>query len=86
MLLFGDLQILSFLSHVLDGYWLQVLDGYCGCGGSQGYHYGRCAVLKRLFVSPKVRLRRNKSMGKRVKITRVKKYIYSSKSSALFFL
>ena len=61
-MIFGDMQVLSFLSRVMTS--LEYQDGYCGCGGIQGYHYGRCAVLKRPFFSTKVRLRRNKSKGK----------------------
>ena len=62
--LFENMQLLSSDSHVLTSYTYQ--DGSCGCGGSQQrYHYGRCEVLKRPFVSTKVRLRPSKSKGKK---------------------
>ena len=63
MVIFGNMQVLSFLSRFLTT--LKYQNGSWGCVGSQRYHYGRCAVLKRPFVSTKVRLRRNKSKGKK---------------------
>ena len=63
MVIFGNMQVLSFLSRFLTS--LRYQNGSSSCGGSQRYHYGRCAVLKRPFVSTKVRLRLNKSEGKK---------------------
>ena len=63
MVLFWNMQVLSFLSRFLTSRRYQ--NGYYGCGGNQRYHYGRYAVLKRHFVSTKVRLRPNKSKGKK---------------------
>ena len=78
MVIFGNMQVLSFLSRFLTSLGsLRYQNGYYGCGGSQRYHYGRCAMLKCPFVSTKVRLRRNKSKGKKKwknEKSRVKKY------------
>ena len=59
----GNMKILSFLSRILTSLGYQ--NGYCECGGSQRYHYGRCAMLKLIFVAPKFRLRRVKKRGKK---------------------
>ena len=59
----GNMELLSFLSRDLTSFGYQ--DGYCGCGGSQQYHYGMFAVNKLSFVSPKFRLRRGKKMEKK---------------------
>ena len=48
-----NMQLLSSCSRVLTS--LRYQDGYYGCRGS---HYGRCAMLKLVFVAPKYRLRR----------------------------
>ena len=65
MEIFGNMQVLPFLSCVLTS--LRYQNGYYGCGGSQRYHYGRCAMLKLPFVAPKFRLRRIKRRGKKSK-------------------
>ena len=49
MVIFGNMQVLSFLSRFLNS--LSYQNGSWGCVESQRYHYGRCAVLKRPFVS-----------------------------------
>ena len=59
----GILQVLHFLSHVLTS--LRYEGGYNECGESQRYHYGRCAVLKLVFLAPKFRLRRLQKKGKK---------------------
>ena len=62
----GNMQLLSSCSRILT--LLKYQNRYCGCGGSQRYHHGRCAVLKLPFVAPKFRLRRvKKKGGKRAK-------------------
>ena len=66
MEIFGNMQVLPFLSYVLTS--LKYHNGYYGCGGSQRYHYGRCAMLKLVFVAPKFRLLRvQKKWKKRAK-------------------
>ena len=52
-------------THVLTS--LRCQNGYCECGESQRYHYGRCAMLKLIFVAPKFRLRRVRKRGKKSK-------------------
>ena len=59
----GNMKVLPFLSCVLTS--LRYQNGYYGCGGSQRYHYGRCAMLKLIFVAPKFRLRRVKKNGEK---------------------
>ena len=59
----GNMQLLSSCSRVLTS--LRYQNGYYGCGGSQRYHYGRCAMLKLIFVVPKFRLRRVQNRGKK---------------------
>ena len=59
----GNIKVLSFLSCVLTS--LRYQNGYYGCGGSHPYHYGRCAMLKLIFVAPKFRLRRVQKRGKK---------------------
>ena len=56
-----NVKVLSSCSRVLTS--LRYQNGHCGCGGSQRYHYGRCAMLKLIFVAPKFRLRRVKKRG-----------------------
>ena len=63
MEILGNMQILSSCSRVLTS--LRCQDGYCGCEGSQRYHYWRCAMLKLIFVEPKFRLRRVQKNGKK---------------------
>ena len=59
----GNMQVLPFLSCVLTA--LRYQNGYYGCGGSQRYHCGRCAILKLIFVAPKFRLRGVQKRGKK---------------------
>ena len=59
----GNMKVLSFHCHVLT--LLEYQNRYCGCVRSQPYQYGRCAILKLLFVAPKFRLRRVKKRGKK---------------------
>ena len=65
MEIFGNMQVLPFLSCVLTS--LRYQDGYWECRGSQRYHYGRWAMLELIFVRPKFRLRRVKKRGKKSK-------------------
>ena len=58
-----NMKVLSFHGHVLT--LLKYQNRYCGCGRSQPYHYGSCAMLKLTFVAPKFRLRRVKKRGKK---------------------
>ena len=54
MEIFGNMQVLSFLSRVMIS--LRYQNGYCACGGGQQYYYGIFAVHKLPFVAPKFRL------------------------------
>ena len=65
MEILGNMQVLSLLIRVLTS--LRYQNRYCRCGESQRYHYGRCAVLKLVFVAPKFRLRRVQKKGKKEK-------------------
>ena len=81
MEIFGNMQVLPFLSCVLTS--LRYQNGYCGCRGSQRYHYGRCAMLKLIFVAPKFRLRRvKKRREKRAKNEKLR----FAKITIFFFL
>ena len=85
MVLLGNMQVLYFLSRFLNS--LRYQNGSWGCGRNQRYHYVRCAVLKRPFVSTKVRLRRNKSeakKGEKMKKHASKKYIFFKMDAKLF--
>ena len=86
MVIFGNMQVLSFLSRFLTT--LRYQNGYYGCGGSQRYHYGRCVFLKRSFASTNSRfclvgLKAKK--GEKMKKTCVKKYIFFKMDAILFF-
>ena len=63
--IFVNMQVLSFFRGVLIS--LRYQNGYCECGGSQLYHYGRCAMLELNFVAPKFRLRRVQKREKKSK-------------------
>ena len=63
MEILGNMQLLSSCSHVLMSYAYQ--NGYCECRESQRYHYGRCAMLKLVFVAPNFRLRLVQKNGKK---------------------
>ena len=52
MEILGNMQLLSSCSRVLTSYAYQ--NGYCECRESQQYHYGRCAMLKLVFVSTQI--------------------------------
>ena len=56
------MQVLSFLSCVLTSLGYQ--SGYCGCSGSQRYHYGRWA-MQLIFVAREFRLHRVQKRGKK---------------------
>ena len=58
MIILGNMQFLSSCSRVLTS--LRYQYGYCGCRGSQWYHYWRCAMLKLVFVAPKTASSSNK--------------------------
>ena len=53
------------LHHLQCGSTLRYQNGYCGCGGNQRYHFGRCAMLKLVFVAPRFRLRQVQKNGKK---------------------
>ena len=63
-----SMQLLSSCNHVVTP--LKYEDVYCGCIGSQWYHYKGYSVLKSPFVITKVRLRRvttKEEIGKKLK-------------------
>ena len=75
------LQIVVIWRHI------RIKDWSWGCGGRKQYHYGRCAVLIRPIVSIKVRLRLNKSKGKKgaMKKRAKKKYILQNGGHMFFY-
>ena len=88
MVIFGNMHVLSFRSRLLTP--LRYQNGYYGCGGSQRYYYGRCAVLKRPFVSTKSRFclvgskaKKGEKMKKRKKNEKI--YIVQNGRKNFFF-
>ena len=97
MVIFGNMQVLPFLSRFLTS--LRYQNGYYGCRGSQRYHYGRFVLFKRPFVStimgglyclnalllaPKSDCVEINRRQKRAKKTRVKKYIFFKIDAKIF--